>query len=212
LKASSQLVRDDGGGSDGPAGGALRCESHERLADLLAGVAAGDRAALASLYEETSPVIFGLLRHVLGAGAEAEETLVEVYSCVWRRAATYRPGKASALAWLVSSALECAKGRGRPGAAEEADAAGPLRTDGGAGEAAGKLPAYIDAEAARAREAFGRLDPKQRDALQLSYFYGPARTEAALGLSAVEARALVGNGLRSYAEMFRAARPNQRKG
>ena len=212
MKASLQLGRVGGGGSDGPAGGALTCASHERLADLLAGVAAGDRAALASLYDETSPVIFGLLRHVLGAGAEAEETLVEVYSCVWRKAADYRPGKASAMAWLVASALECLKGRRRPDAAEDAPAAEPLRTAGEAAEAARRLPAYIDAEAARAREAFGRLDPKQRDALQLSYFHGPARIEAALGLSAVEARALVSNGLRSYAEMFRGARPNQGKG
>lgn len=212
MKASLQLGRVGGGGSDSPAGGALTCESHERLAGLLAGVAAGDRAALASLYDETSPVIFGLLRQVLGAGAEAEETLVEVYSCVWRKASAYRPGRTSALAWLVASALECAKGRGRPDAAEDAPDAEPLRTAAEAAEGAGKLPAYIDAEAARAREAFGRLDPRQRDALQLSYFHGPARTEAALGLSTVEARALVSNGLRSYAEMFKAARPNQGKG
>lgn len=212
MKAASQPGRVDGGGSDGPAGGALPCASHERLAGLLAGVAAGDRSALASLYDETSPFIFGLLRQVLGAGAEAEETLVEVYSCVWRTAATYRAGKASALAWLVASALECVKGRGRPGAAGGAAADGALRTDGGAAEGAGTLPAYVDAEAARAREAFGRLDPMQRDALQLSYFHGPARIESALGLSAVEARALVGDGLRSYAKMFKAARPNRGKG
>lgn len=206
MKAASQLGHEDGGGPDRPAGGALTCASRERLAGLLKRVAAGDREALASLYDETSPFVFGLLRHVLGAGAGAEETLVEVYSCVWRKAGAYRPGEASALAWLVSAALECVRGRGRPGASEETVADEASKASGGTNAGAGALPAYIDAEAARAREAFGRLDPKQRDALRLSYFYGPSRTEAALGLTEREARALVGEGLRSYAEMFKAAR------
>ena len=209
MKAASQLRHDEGDGSDRPAGGVATCASHERLSELLAGVAAGDRAALASLYDETSPFVFGLLRHVLGAGAEAEEALVELYSCVWREAAAYRPGRLSALAWLVSAALECAARRGRSEATLDAHAVEPLRPSGEAAadaDAAGTLPAYIDAEAARAREAFRRLDPKQREALQLSYFYGPGRTEAALGLSAREARGLASSGLRSYAEMFKTQR------
>lgn len=192
-------MHDDGVGPDRPAGGALACASRERLSGLLAGVAAGDRAALEALYDETSPVIFGLLRHVLGAGGAAEEALVELYSRVWREAATYRPGRASALAWLVSAALECAAGRGRSDAADVAPVGEASRPSG---ETA-TLPAYIDAEAARAREAFRRLDPKQREALQLSYFHGPRRIESALGLSTRGARVLVSSGLRSYAEMFK---------
>ena len=182
--------------------------SQERLAGLLARVAAGDGAGMAALYDETSPFIFGLLRQMLGAGA-AEEALVEVYSCVWRKAASYRPGSVSVLAWLVSTARESVSGRGRPAAAggppheprqQSAEAA---TVEGG-----GETPhAFADAEAARAREAFRRLDPKQREALQLTYFHGPGPLEAALGLSAREARTLLIEGMRSYAKMFRGA-PN----
>lgn len=204
VKATSQLAHVQGGGSNGPGGVAGAGASQERLSALLAGVAAGDGGALASLYDETSPFVFGLLRRVLGAGAEAEETLVEVYTCVWRGAAAYRPERASALAWLVSTALECVARRGR--AAEGARAAEPFAPSAGpcAGED-GALPSRIDAEAARAREAFRRLEPKQREALQLSYFHGPGRLEAAMGLSSREARALVSVGLKSYAEMFKGA-------
>lgn len=192
---------------DGPAieGGGARTEAaQERLSALLGGVAAGDRAALATLYDETSPFIFGLLRRVLGAGAEADEALVEVYSCVWRKAASYRPGGVNAFTWLVSTALASVSGRGRSGAAE----VGPPEPSGPSDETvawaggAETLPAHVGVAAARAREAFRRLDPKQREALQQSYFYGPGRLEATLGLSTREAREVVSSGLRSYARML----------
>lgn len=184
------------------AGGAGLCASQERLSALLGSVAAGDGAGMASLYDETSPVIFGLLRHMLGAGAEADAALLEVYSCVWRQAAAYRPEKGSALAWLVSKALECVSERGRVVEVAPADEPPRPSAEAAAG-GAGTLPAYIDAEAVRAREAFGRLDPEQGEALRLSYFHGTGRLEATLGLSARETRALVSRGLRSYAQMFR---------
>ena len=204
MKAAPRLVQHYGEGPGVPGAGARTEAPQERLSALLGGIAAGDRAALAALYDETSPVIFGLLRRVLGAGAEADEALVEVYACVWRKAASYRPGGVNAFTWLVSTALACVSGRGRPAAAEVGPAGPPGRADESVTEAGGAeaLPAHVGVAAARAREAFRRLDPKQREALQQSYFYGPGRLEAALGLSTREAREVVSSGLRSYARML----------
>lgn len=193
MKAPSQLTHESGG--------AERGSPQARLSVLLASVAAGDRDGLAALYDETSPIVYGLLRHVLGAGVAADETLVEVYSCVWRRASSYRPEDFSAFTWLVLTTLECVRRRAGSAPIEVTHDEAPLHTETAAA-GTGTRPAHMDVEAARAREALRRLDPRQREALRLSYYHGPACLEAALGLSAQEARALVCHGLRSYAETY----------
>lgn len=184
-----------------PARGAETCAPRERLSALLAGVAAGDGAALAALYDETSPFIFGLLTRMLGAGAAAEKTLVEVYSCVWREAASYRSGVVSPLAWLVSKARGCALRKDRPRAAVGRPREASKQFGAASAGGAEKVPAPV--ESARAREALSGLGPEQRKALQLSYFYGPGRVEAALGLTTEEAKSLISDAVRTYSKNFK---------
>ena len=162
--------------------------THDRLSALLDRVAAGDTAAMATLYDETSPLIFGLLTRMLGAGTRAEETLVEVYSCVWRKAASYRPADASPIAWLVTNARRCAS---RKDLSERPDTR-PRE--------ASKLPTRNDTD--RANEALRGLASKHREALQLSYFSDLRQVESAFDLSTRQARTLVSGALRSYAEVL----------
>ncbi len=162
--------------------------SHDRLSALLARVAAGEGAGMAALYDETSPLIFGLLTRMLGAGTLAEETLVEVYSCVARNAASYNPANGSPITWLVTTARECALRKELP---DHPHASTPE---------ASKAPTHD--ETAPAPEVLGGLAPKQREALQLAYFYGLRQTESAFNLSTEQARSLVTGALRSYAEVL----------
>ncbi|HUA88486.1 MAG TPA: sigma factor, partial [Steroidobacteraceae bacterium] len=70
------------------------------LEALLAQVALGNRAAFGTLYRSTCDRLFGICVRVLNERAEAEEALQEVFTSVWRKAAQFDPGKASALSWL----------------------------------------------------------------------------------------------------------------
>jgi RNA polymerase sigma-70 factor (ECF subfamily) len=70
------------------------------LAALLRGVAAGDKTALARLYERSSAKLYGICLRLLGSEAEAEEILQETYLTVWRKAAAFDPSRASAITWL----------------------------------------------------------------------------------------------------------------
>lgn len=162
--------------------------THDRLSALLARVAAGDRAGMAALYDETSPFIFGLLTRILGTGTRAEEALIDVYSRVWREAASYSPEGSSPIAWLVKTARECVSSKNLP-----------AQRDGRPRESS-KL--HTHNEAAPAREALGGLASKQVEALQLSYFHGLRRVESAFGLTPEEARSLVSGALKGYAEML----------
>lgn len=194
---------------DTSAHGPAQGEPHQRLSAMLARVAAGDEAGMAALYDETSPTIYGLLTHMLGAGSAAEEALVEVYSCVWRQAASYRAGSVSPAAWLISTARECAlRKTGTVAAAdpprEASEQFGTASTGAGGAESSPS-----NAAGRRARAALRALGAEQREALRLSYFSGLRQVEAAFGLSTAEARSLVRDALKGYAKIFRGVVSNE---
>ncbi|HET7680041.1 MAG TPA: sigma-70 family RNA polymerase sigma factor [Xanthobacteraceae bacterium] len=75
-----------------------------QLAAALARVAAGDRAALRLVYQDTSAKLFGVCLRILGDRREAEDVLQDVYLAVWRRAASFDASRASPITWLVAIA------------------------------------------------------------------------------------------------------------
>src|SRR5919108_418688 len=74
------------------------------LAAALARVAAGDRAALRIVYQDTSAKLFGVCLRILNDRSEAEDVLQDVYVTVWRKAATFDPARASPITWMVAIA------------------------------------------------------------------------------------------------------------
>lgn len=74
------------------------------LETLLEQVATKDRAAFCQLYEHSFSIVFGVLLQILPRRDIAEEALQDVYVKVWRQAASYRPSRGKALAWLTSIA------------------------------------------------------------------------------------------------------------
>ncbi len=75
-----------------------------QLVAALARVAAGDRAALRLVYQDTSAKLFGVCLRILNDRGEAEDVLQDVYVTVWRKAAAFDPGRASPITWLVAIA------------------------------------------------------------------------------------------------------------
>ncbi len=78
--------------------------SRRQLAAALVRIASGDRAALRMVYENTSAKLFGVCVRILNDRSEAEDLLQDVYVTVWRKAASFDPGRASPITWLVSIA------------------------------------------------------------------------------------------------------------
>jgi RNA polymerase sigma factor (sigma-70 family) len=78
--------------------------SRSQLAAALVRVAAGDRAALRMVYQSTSAKLFGVCLRILNDRSEAEDLLQDVYVTVWRKAASFDPGRASPITWLVAIA------------------------------------------------------------------------------------------------------------
>src|ERR1700687_3178755 len=78
--------------------------NRSQLVAALARVAGGDRAALQIVYQDTSAKLFGVCLRILNDRSEAEDVLQDVYVTVWRKAATFDPGRASPITWMVAIA------------------------------------------------------------------------------------------------------------
>lgn len=79
-------------------------ERSRELAALLARVALGDRAAFATLYQQTSAHLLGVVLRIQRDRAQAEDVLQEVYVNVWRAAQGFDAGLSQPLTWLTSVA------------------------------------------------------------------------------------------------------------
>jgi RNA polymerase sigma-70 factor (ECF subfamily) len=71
------------------------------LVALIARASAGDQAALESLYDETSPLVYSMALRVLRDPSSASDVVADVFTRLAQRAATYDPERGSPTAWLV---------------------------------------------------------------------------------------------------------------
>jgi RNA polymerase sigma-70 factor (ECF subfamily) len=144
----------------------------------VARIAAGEQGALTALYDESCRLIYGLAVRILGNAADAEEVALDVYTLVWKSAASFDPSRGSAAAWLTtitrSRAIDRVRSRAARHAKEEPFASdvmdrSPLPDESGA----------ANQEARFVRAALASLPPEQREAVELAYFSGLSHSEVA---------------------------------
>ena len=169
----------------------------QQWAQLIALTAQGDQAALATLYDRTSPLVFGLVLKILNNREEAEEVTLDVYTQVWRQAHTYDQARGAPGAWLMTLARTRAIDRFRATAVEHRrieslDAVALLASDGDTPEQ------DVEGQERRryVRQALAILSEEQRQAIALAYFYGLSQSEIAeklqLPLGTVKTRIRLG--------------------
>ena len=86
-----------------------------RLETLLAGVAAGDREALGSLYAAAKGAVYAMALGILKDPQDAQDVTQDVFVRVWDSAVSYRP-QGSPMAWLLTITRNMALMRLRQGA------------------------------------------------------------------------------------------------
>ena len=150
------------------------------LVSLVELVATGDQSALATLYDATNRLIYSLILRVLGDVNSAEEVLIDVYTQVWRQAASYDANRGAPLAWMATIARSRAIDRLRSGwqdqrRKESLDVLGDAPAN-----AASPEEAAASSERQRlVREALNILTPEQREVIELAYYSGLSHSEIA---------------------------------
>lgn len=79
-----------------------RPEATTEVADLLAGCAAGDRAALKGLMHAEGGRMLGVATRFLQRSDLAEDAVQDAFVLIWRRAAQYDPDRGSAKGWVYT--------------------------------------------------------------------------------------------------------------
>jgi RNA polymerase sigma-70 factor (ECF subfamily) len=139
---------------------------------LVLAMAAGDRAALATLYERHSSLLLGLALRIVRERREAEDLLHDVFLEAWRSAKDFDPKRGRVRTWLAI--------RMRSRALDLQKSARVSRNTGDAGleiivdDSEGTSPDH-----GRIRSALAQLAAEQRRVLELAYFEGLSCTEIA---------------------------------
>jgi RNA polymerase sigma-70 factor (ECF subfamily) len=164
---------------------------------LIALTAQGNHDALATLYDRTSPQVYGLILKILDNREAAEEVTLDVYTQVWRQAHSYDETRGTPGGWLMTLARTRAIDRYRAGAAERGrfeslDTVEFFASDGETPEqdlAGQERRQYV-------QQALALLTVEQREAIALAYFYGLSQSEIAdrlnLPLGTVKTRMRLG--------------------
>jgi RNA polymerase sigma-70 factor (ECF subfamily) len=144
-------------------------------------VQAGDEAALAELYDRYTPLLYPVALRILRAPAEAEDAVQEAWLQVWKRAQTYDARRGNVAAWLLTVARTRALDRYRSlasrGRAETKAHAEPAQAPNAPPDPA--TSAVQSELGKKVRAALGRLQPQQRQVLEIAYFEGMSQTEIA---------------------------------
>jgi len=152
-------------------------------AALIREVADGDQSALATLYDSTSRLVFGLIVRIVVDRTIAEEVLLDVYTQVWRQASSYDTRRGAPLAWLMTIARTRAIDRLRSGRHEQKhkeslDAVGEITSN----EANPEADTVTAERRQLVRSALESLSPEQREVIELAYYSGLSHSEIALKL------------------------------
>jgi len=167
-----------------------RNEQRERLVRALARAGAGRQDSLREIYDLTASKLYGICLRILGDDQEAEDALQEVYVSVWKRAASFDPGRASPITWLATlarnRAIDRLRSARRGGPAAPVEAAAELPDPG---------PSALDMieaseDAARLGRCIGELETRSADAIRSAFFggftYGELAKQASVPLGTMK--------------------------
>lgn len=148
--------------------------------DLVAEIAAGRSEALDALYSRYAPLVFGIARRSLDAGA-AEEMVQDVFVALWRKAGSYDPARGPVRPWLLQIAHfrvanELRRMRRRPRPTGDGEDALSRISDPGL-DASERLA--LETRHLRLKTALAGIPDRERRAIGMSYFQDLSHAQVA---------------------------------
>jgi RNA polymerase sigma-70 factor (ECF subfamily) len=148
--------------------------SRQQLDRLLAGVAQGDEAAFAELYQATSAKLYAVALRILRSQEAAEDVVQDSFFKVWERAGDFKPEIASPVTWMAAivrnRALDEVRRRGARPAADVSELDDVASDDELPLEMLGRRE---DVE--RLIRCLEGLEPEKQQMVRLAYLDGMSR-------------------------------------
>ena len=144
----------------------------QRLSSALQQVAAGDKAALQRVYDQTAAKLFGICVRILKDRTEAEDVLQDVYLTIWRRAGSFDADRGiSPITWLAALARNRSIDRLR---ASKAHLSRPLELVAEAQDPAPLASDAIERDQTHERLSgcLGELEPDHAGYIRAAFFDG----------------------------------------
>lgn len=139
---------------------------------LVRRVAEGDGRALGRLYERYAGLVYGTGTRYLGDRGLAEDLVQDVFTAVWKNAASFDPSRASFSTWVYRITRNRATDLIRRRKARVKTVGGDFFLEPGEADPAGALLRSFDVAS-----ALTRLSPAHRELLELAYFGGLSQSE-----------------------------------
>jgi RNA polymerase sigma-70 factor (ECF subfamily) len=158
----------------------------EQLQRLIGAVALGDRRAFRTLYDATSPKLFGFALRILRKDELAEEALQDAFVSIWHAAAAYQMHLSAPLTWMAAivrnKALDLL--RRQPKGETELSPHDYDVLEGLQDTAAGpQALAELSRDAAALAGCMDKLAGRQRQAIGMAYLHDLSHSEVAAQLS-----------------------------
>lgn len=149
------------------------------LSELLGRVARGDQDAFSDLYDETSSLLFALIKRVVRDVSISEEVLQEVFVEIWKQATRFDSHRGSAHGWMCTIAHRRAVDTVR-----SSDAARRRDSEEGIRALEEEVvdvqeEGILRIESQRVATAMRGLTSPQSEAIRLAYFGGYSHREVA---------------------------------
>ena len=154
--------------------------AHSRTDDgdaaLMRRIADGDETALAAVYDRYGRLVYSVALRILRSADLAEEVTQDIFFQLWRTAPAFNPSRGSLSGWLLVCARNRAISRLRGRAVEPG---AEFR------EQMAVFTVNLEDDLAQAQQmsrvlaVVEKLQPAQRQALELAYFEGLTHTEIA---------------------------------
>lgn len=152
---------------------------------LIERLRARDAAALGELYDRYGPVVYSIILRIARDRGTSEDLTQEVFLRVWNRIPTFDVERGGLSTWVLTiarnAAIDFLRSRGgkqsRMSISLDALAPDGRQKQFSGGNAETELQVLMDGKKVRA--AMEKLEPKQRQLLELAYFDGMSQSEMA---------------------------------
>lgn len=148
---------------------------------LVQSMAAGDQLALHALYERAHRIVFTLIVRITANRETAEELTIDVFHDVWRNAAMYDAAGGTVLGWIMNQARSRAIDRLRFDSRKKRSHDGDVQPEAEPAADPHDVLEFRE-QAERLRTVLTVLTPREREAIEATFFQGLTHAEAVVHL------------------------------